>query len=128
MLRRALPFLLLAGCSASVRPGGFALALEQVAAGFHLPVHVAFAGQLDGRLFVVEQAGRVVVCVRTFLDLSGRVESGGEKGLLSVAFHPQYASNGRLFVNSTRREAGQLKTFVSEFRASADPNAADPAS
>jgi glucose/arabinose dehydrogenase len=123
---------LLAGCSVAVRPGGPGLALERVAAGFQLPVHVAFAGQHDPRLFVVEQAGRVLTwdggTVRTFLDLSGRVESGGEKGLLSVAFHPQYASNGRLFVNYTRREAGQLKTFVTEFRASANPDAADPTS
>lgn len=126
-------WVVLASCSGPLRPAGpQAVGLHPVASGFELPVHVAFAGPADPRMFVVEQAGRVRVwqggVVRTFLDLSGRVESGGEKGLLSLAFHPQYASNGRLFVNYTRRESGQLRTFVSEFRVSADPDAADPTS
>ncbi len=106
-----------------------AVGLQLVASGFDLPVHVAFAGSGD-QMFVVEQTGRVRAWqggrVWTFLDLSGRVEAGGEKGLLSVAFHPGYDHNRRFFVNYTRREAGQLKTFVSEFRADADT--ADPAS
>ncbi len=106
--------------------------LEPVASGFELPVHVAFPGAQDPRWFVVEQAGRIRVVrgsqVRPFLDLRGRVESGGEKGLLSLAFHPQVAQNGLFYVNYTRREGGRLKTFVSEFRTSADPDVADPAS
>ncbi len=106
--------------------------LEPVASGFELPVHVAFRGTQDPRWFVVEQAGRIQVVlgsqVRPFLDLRGRVETGGEKGLLSLAFHPQVAQNGLFYVNYTRREGGRLKTFVSEFRTSADPDVADPAS
>jgi glucose/arabinose dehydrogenase len=124
----------LSACSGPVlSPSGpLAVGLELVAGGFEFPVHAAFAGAQDPRLFVVEQTGRVKVVrdgqTRTFLDLSARVESGGEKGLLSVAFHPQYGQNGLFYVNYTRREGGQLKTFVSEFRTSADPDAADPTS
>ncbi|MDQ7800432.1 MAG: PQQ-dependent sugar dehydrogenase [Armatimonadota bacterium] len=128
-----LAFGLLAACNGPVRVGALpALRLERLAEGFQLPVHAAFAGAGGVPLFVVEQAGRVRIwdggTVRTFLDLSARVESGGEKGLLSLAFHPQYASNRRFFVNYTRREGGQLRSFVSEFRASADLDAADAGS
>jgi glucose/arabinose dehydrogenase len=61
----------------------------------------------DPRLFIVEQGGRILVLrngriqARPFLDLHGKLTSGGEQGLLSVAFHPQFASNGRLFVDFT---------------------------
>ena len=54
----------------------------------------------DARLFVVEQAGRILVvkngstAAQPFLDISERVRSGGEQGLFSVAFHPDYRSNG----------------------------------
>ncbi len=56
------------------------------------------------RLFVVEKTGRIrivkdgTVVARPFLDLSGVVSSGGERGLLSVAFDPRYASNRRFYV------------------------------
>jgi glucose/arabinose dehydrogenase len=61
----------------------------------------------DQRLFVVEQGGTIRILqngrllARPFLDLRGKLTSGGERGLLSVAFHPQYARNGRLFVDYT---------------------------
>ena len=55
---------------------------------------------------------------RPFLDLAGRVLAGGERGLLGLAFHPQFAANRRFFVNYTRRPDGA--TVVSEFRASED--------
>src|SRR5262245_13370550 len=81
------------------------------------------------RLFVVEQEGRIrIVRERAlvsppFLDIVARVGSGGERGLLGLAFHPQYATNGRFYVNYTDRSGN---THISEFRASGD--AADAAS
>lgn len=60
-----------------------------------------------------------------FLDLRGQVSDGDEQGLLGIAFHPDYAQNGRFFVNFTDR-AGD--THLVEFRVSANPDVADPSS
>jgi glucose/arabinose dehydrogenase len=104
-----------------------------VAAGFTSPPHVTGAFDGSRRVFVVEQAGtiRVVhdgsVAAEPFLDIRGRVESGGERGLLSVAFHPRFADNGWFYVNYTARIAGKLTTHVSRFSA-AKRGAADPGS
>jgi hypothetical protein len=109
------------------------IALEEVAAGFTSPTHVTGAFDGSRRVFVVEQAGtiRVVhdgsVAAEPFLDIRGRVESGGERGLLSVAFHPRFADNGWFYVNYTARIAGKLTTRVSRFSA-AQRGAADPGS
>lgn len=84
----------------------FALKLEQVASGLVNPVFLT-APANDARLFIVEQRGRVLivqngqVLATPFLDISGKISSGGERGLLSMAFHPQYASNGWFFVYFT---------------------------
>ncbi len=101
---------------------------------FTKPVHLTNAGDGTDRIFVVEQPGRIKVFpndpdvvasqVKFFLDITGRVNDGpNEAGLLSVAFHPDYANNGRLFVNYTASQSG-LVTRVSEFSASGD--SADP--
>ena len=95
--------------------------LEQVATGIPFPV---FAGSIPGddRIFVLERQGRMVVIDGTglrsepFLDLTDRVGSGGiENGLLGLAFHPDYASNGRLFLYYTDVE---LDSRLSEFTTS----------
>jgi glucose/arabinose dehydrogenase len=100
--------------------------LAEFATGLASPVKIASAG--DDRLFVVEQGGtiRVVesdgtVLGTPFLDVSGLVEAGGEKGLLGLAFHPDYFANGYFYVNYTRRVGGQLQTRVSRFSVSGDP-------
>ncbi len=103
--------------------------LARVVGGLAAPVYVTHAGDRSGRLFVVEQAGviRVIrdgrLLTRPFLDISARVISGGEMGLLSVAFHPRYASNGRFFVNYTAN-GNRLRTVIAEYRVSDDPNVA----
>ena len=109
------------------------ISLVPVVAGLDTPVAITHAGDLSGRLFVTLQAGRVVIveegAVRPepFLDIRNIVLAGGERGLLSVAFHPAYGSNGRFFVNYTA--AGSGDTVIAEYRvSSADPNRADPAS
>ncbi|MCL4810021.1 MAG: PQQ-dependent sugar dehydrogenase, partial [Thermoanaerobaculia bacterium] len=102
-----------------------------VVSGLSAPLRTtAPAGDFD-RLFVVEQGGRVRIVKngtllgRSFLDLSGRISSGGERGLLGLAFHPDYARNGRFYVNYTDL-AGD--TVVSEMKVSADPDVANGAS
>ncbi len=105
------------------------LTVVLVASGLQNPLDLQSIPSDRSRLFVVEQAGRIrivrsgAVVGAPFLDIVARVGSGGERGLLGLAFHPQFAANGRFFVNYTDR-AGD--THISEFRASGD--VADPAS
>jgi glucose/arabinose dehydrogenase len=78
-----------------------------VRSGFDSPLHVAAAKSQPKRLYVVEQAGVIRVLVsgklqsRPFLDIRSRVTSGGEQGLLSVAFHPKFAKNRLFYVDYT---------------------------
>ena len=86
---------------------------------------------------MVEQGGRIQIIQSNgtrastpFLDVTGRTgfNTGGELGLLGLAFHPQYAQNGRFFVNYTRSIGGQLQSVIAEFTASGtNANFADPA-
>ncbi len=111
--------------------------LVQVASGFSTPLDIQQPADSSGRLFVVEQSGRIQIIqengTRTstpFLDVTGRAGfvSGGETGLLGLAFHPQYAQNRRFFVNYTRTIGGQLQSVIAEFTASAtNTDFADPA-
>jgi glucose/arabinose dehydrogenase len=113
-------------------PPAVAVGLELVAEGLASPLFAAHAGDGGGRLFVLEQAGRVRVIrdgrvlPEPFLDISGRVSAGGERGLLGLAFAPTFAADGRFFVDYTDADGD---TVVSEFRA-ANPAAdrADPGS
>jgi glucose/arabinose dehydrogenase len=98
------------GCSSSTQEPEpeppSALRVETVATGLASPVFLT-APANDQRLFVVEQAGRIRIIQNgqlaetSFLDIRARVGSGGERGLLSMAFHPNYATNGFFFVNFT---------------------------
>lgn len=131
--------LLLAGCATSpsgtgtftlppLPDGPDHLALEQVTTGLDQPIGIAAAGDGSGRLFVQEQAGVIRVIAGgtlqagAFLDISDRVLSGGERGLLGLAFDPGFASNGRFYVDYTRKPDGA--TVVSRFTAAG--GAADP--
>jgi glucose/arabinose dehydrogenase len=84
------------------------------------------------RLFIVEQGGTVRIVQNgtllpaPFLDISTSISSGGERGLLGLAFDPDYATNGRFFVHYTD-VAGNTRVSML-LRSSADPNLADPAS
>jgi len=116
-----------AGASAEQTSNDVTLAVEQVASGLDQPVHLtAPAG--DPRLFIVEQPGRIRIVEngrlldKPFLDIADKVRSGGEQGLLSVAFHPHYRSNGFLFVNYTNNSGD---TRVERYTVSADRNVAD---
>ena len=100
------------------------IALQELVDGLNEPVHLTHAGDATGRLFVAEQRGvirvidRGVLRTEPFLDIRERVNSGGEKGLLSVAFHPQYQNNRRFYVDYTTRENG-LRTVVAQFKRAA---------
>ena len=84
------------------------LRLDTLVSGLLQPVYVTAAPGDRQRLFIVEKSGRIRVWTAAtgvlaapFLDLTGSVSTGSEQGLLGLAFHPGYASNGRLFVNYT---------------------------
>lgn len=100
-----------------------AVRLEPVLTGLSSPLYVTHAGDGTNRLFVVEQGGRILVLrpgavmPTVFLDITAKVLSGGERGLLGLAFHPDYASNRRFFVNYTRPPDGT--TIIAEYQASA---------
>ena len=97
------------------------LALRPVVRGLDSPVYVTAAPRASrGRLYVVEQAGRDPrassngkLRAKPFLDIRSRVVAGGEQGLLSVAFHPSYATNHRFYVDYTDRNGD---TRVVEYR------------
>ncbi len=99
-----------------------------VAGGFVSPVDIQHAGDGSGRLFIVEQAGVIrilqneTVIEPPFLDISERVhDRGNEQGLLGLAFHPDFESNGFFYVNYTKQGGD---TVIARFTASG--NAADP--
>lgn len=90
--------------------------------GLKHPVFLTQAPDETAHLFVVEQPGRIRILEggrlleSPFLDISDRVMYGGERGLLGLAFHPEYKKNGRLFVNYTRAADGA--TVIAEYRRS----------
>ena len=98
--------------------------------GFDHPLFLCLAPG-DGRVFVVEQPGRIrwidgaKPSSDVFLDVSSLVSYGGERGLLGLAFHPSYATNGWLFVDYTDRHGD---TQMVRYTVRADRQAVDPAS
>jgi glucose/arabinose dehydrogenase len=103
-----------------------------VVSGLSSPLFVGHAGDGSNRLFIVERGGSIKVLQpgsttpTLFLDIHTKIVAGGEQGLLGLAFHPQYISNGRFFVFYTRAGDGALVT--AEYAVSANINVADPAS
>ena len=103
--------------------------LEDFADGFSSPLALKNAG--DERLFVVEQAGVIkivdlngTVNTTPFLDIQSIVNAGGERGLLGLAFHPEYQTNGRFFVHYSNSSGD---TQISEFSVStSNPGIANP--
>jgi len=95
--------------------------VERVASGLNRPVWVGAAPGDPRALWVLEQPGRIVRLVggaqTTVLDLSDQVLTGAEQGLLGIAFHPDFATNRRLFLHWSDRRGD---TRVAEFRAGRD--------
>ncbi len=122
--------------SLSPRPKAVAVSWPTISlvspiSGFSQPVHITHAGDGTGRLFVVEQAGRIrlvkngTLQATPFLDIHTRVGCCGEQGLLSVAFPPGFAASGRFYVDYTNT-AGN--TVIARYRVTGNPDVADPAS
>jgi glucose/arabinose dehydrogenase len=107
------------------------LGLEPVATGLTFPTYLT-SPPGDNRLFVLEKRGPIrvikdgVLLPAPFLDLTSKVSStGGEQGLLGLAFAPDYATSGRFFVHYTEPSGASI---IESYRVSADPDRADAAS
>jgi glucose/arabinose dehydrogenase len=94
------------------------------------PTFVTNANDGQGRMFILEQAGRILVVpphsatASVFLDLTPKVLTSTERGLVGLAFHPDFSENRRFFVNYTRKTDGTI--VVAEYHASAaNANLAD---
>jgi glucose/arabinose dehydrogenase len=104
-------------------------------AEFNLPIELTSPNDGTERVFILEQAGIIKVLPTNtsgtkptvFLNITGKVSSGGEKGLLGLAFHPDYTSNGYFYVNYTR--GSPLETVIARYKVSStNPDIADPGS
>jgi glucose/arabinose dehydrogenase len=128
--KRAIAFLLMIVC-ASVVDTHAQLRTRMHASGFTLPLGLVQDPTDRAIQFVVQQNGRIRVLRNSalvaadFIDLSAAIVSGGEQGLLGLAFPPTAAATGRFFVNFTNRSGDSV---VARLRRSADPVVADPAS
>ncbi|MGI9609215.1 MAG: PQQ-dependent sugar dehydrogenase [Acidimicrobiia bacterium] len=112
----------------TIAPSEIELELVEIARGFEQPV-LALSPPGDPRLFILDQPGRIWFIegdeTELFLDLRDDVIFGGERGLLGLAFHPDFAANGRLFVNYTG--GPRSATRIVELQASEDRRSAEAA-
>jgi glucose/arabinose dehydrogenase len=113
----------------SYTPGHLSLRLVRIASGFTQPLFLTNARDGSFRQFVVEQGGRIkiiddgVTLATPFLDIHTRVTCCGERGLLGLAFHPSYKTNGKFYVNYTDLNGN---TVVAEYlRSSTNSNRAN---
>ncbi len=120
------------------QPDRSAIKLSTVMGGFHRPIYATHAGDESGRLFVLEQSGKIWILrdgarmAVPFLDVSSLITQVAltqrytEQGLLGIAFHPDFVSNGRFFINYTDRRGG---TVVARYQVMPNqPDLADPSS
>lgn len=91
---------------------------------FDLPLLLTPAPQIQDFLFVVEQVGTIKYFkekspneVKVFLNIKSKIDSGGEKGLLGLAFHPEFRTNGIFYLNYTAQVNKKLKTIISSMKA-----------
>lgn len=111
--------------------GAVTIKAEPVVTGLSSPVDITHAGDGSGRLFIILQGGRIVIfdgvqiLSPPFLDITSLVSSGGERGLLGAAFHPNYVGNGFFYVSYTDTAGDSV---IARYSVSLDPNRADPTS
>jgi len=103
--------------------------------GLSSPVDLQFPNDGTGRMFVVQQQGSIRIVANgslvstPFLNITAKVSSGGEMGLLGLAFHPQFTQNHLFYVHYDRTIGGQIQSVIAEYHVSVgDANIADPAS
>ena len=121
---------------ASVNPSR--ISFQEVASGLTNPVFITNAGDGSGRIFIIEQGGYIRILkngsllATPFLDVHTIIKSGGEQGLLALAFHPSYSTNGIFFIAYTAPRNGDAtgsNLVLEKFSVSSNnPDLANPAS
>jgi hypothetical protein len=117
-----------AACAGVPSVAGTALMTVRVASGLDQPLHVTAPPLDPNRVFVVEQSGTIRILENgallpdPFLSIPGKVSCCGERGLLGLAFHPDFEVNGRFFVNYTDANGD---TVIARYEVGADPARAD---
>ncbi len=113
------------GLSGTPDVSNSSVALQPIATHqFSKPIFLTASPDETNRLFVVEQDGRIRIIKKStilsipFLDISEKLSTGGERGLLGLAFHPNYSENGRFYVNYTRSE--DRATVIAEYHVSSN--------
>lgn len=123
--------LLLAGYAACVQAGETTMTTVRVASGLSNPLFVTHAPEDFGRVFILEQLGRIRILKNgellptPFLDITSLVVTGGERGLLGLAFHPDYSKNGYFFVNYTTPTKDGVDTVVARYQVTENPDLAN---
>ncbi|HOY12740.1 MAG TPA: PQQ-dependent sugar dehydrogenase [Saprospiraceae bacterium] len=115
----------------SIQVFGQTLGKQSYVTGFSSPVDIANAGDGSNRLFIVEKTGRIKIILPNktvlstpFLNISHKINSGGERGLLGLAFHPDFENNGFLYVNYVTKSVDT--TIIARYTVSAsNPNIVD---
>ena len=133
MLKRCSVLIILCLCFVPCRAGAAEIELTEVVSGLNRPLFLTHSGDGSGRIFIVEQTGFIRILENgsllgtPFLDISSgfNLISSGERGLLGLAFHPDYSSNGRFFVHYFRSVSGQDQTVIQEHQISGNPNVGD---
>jgi glucose/arabinose dehydrogenase len=122
-------------CTAPESPAVPELVLTELATGLERPVYLTQPRGDSQRLFVVEKPGRIrilrdgALVEAPFLSIPGVSEAGDEMGLLGIAFHPEYAENGRFYVYYSTMQSGSHNSRIAEYRVAADnPDLADASS
>jgi glucose/arabinose dehydrogenase len=138
LVTRLAVFLFVIGCGATDAPPPVPLpnlGLQFLVSGFTSPLGLEQPNDGSNRLFVVEQGGTIrivqnaAVLNQSFLDISSKIITGGEFGLLGMTFHPNFSQNGKFYVNYVRSLNGQIQSVIAEYTASpASATQVDPAS
>jgi glucose/arabinose dehydrogenase len=132
--------MMLSGCGSVSRPAASpaAISLQLVTSGLTSPLDLEQPADSSGRLFVVEQGGRIrilqngTLLPQSFLDISSKIVpnfAGTEMGLLGMTFHPSFQQNRKFYLNYVRSSSGQIQSVIAEYvQSPANSNLADPAS
>ena len=132
MMKRLSILIVLGLCPVPCLGGAAEIELTEVVSGLDRPLFLTHAGDGSKRIFIVEQTGFIRILENgsllgnPFLNISSgfNLAASGERGLLGLAFHPDYDTNGRFFINYTRNLSGQLQTVIQEHQVSGNPDIA----
>lgn len=122
------------GSSSNTPPSPVTISLQLVVSGLNAPLDLEQPNDGSGRLFVVEQGGTIriiqneALLPQPFLNITSKIITGGEMGLLGMTFHPSFSTNRKFYVNYVRNAGGQFQSVIAEYTASStNPNQSDPA-